>query len=49
MPHHSACFEAAQWLGKLIAGLIDDKLFSFLECMNPMADEPLKKKDFLPG
>ena len=35
--------------GKTIAGLIDDNLFSCLECMKPMADEPLTEKDFLPG
>jgi hypothetical protein len=35
--------------GEMIAGLIDDDLFSCLECMNPMADEPLTEKDFLPG
>ena len=35
--------------GEMIAGLIDDYLFSCLECVNPMVDEPLTGKDFLPG
>ena len=34
--------------GEMTAGLIDDSLFSCLECMNPLADEPLTEQDFLP-
>ncbi len=35
--------------GEVIAGFVDDNLFSCLECKNPFTDEPITEQDFLPG